>query len=160
MITRRVLIGTGAAVIGVAGFLTVADLTHHLDDVARTVGLDPHPEPDPADDEIVRSTARDLAAVLALVEATAAAHPELDLTALASLGHQQLAAVGGTTAATDIGPVAARPKDAVAALETAYARASAARARDCQRAVSPDLVTVLASMSAGLAQCARAVRGL
>ena len=160
VITRRVLIGTGAAVVGVAGFLTAAEITHHLDDVARTVGLDPKPEPDPAEDRIVRTAAADLAALVALVEATADQHSSLALGPFLVVGREQLAAVSGSTAATDIGAVADRPAAAVTALEAAYTRAAQARAAECQKASSPELVTVLASMSAGLAQCARAVRGL
>lgn len=160
MITRRAFLGTGAVVAGGAAVLGAAELTHTLDDVARTVGIDPKPEPDPGDDRIVRAAATDLAALVAMVEATASRHPGLALADFEAVGREHLAAVGVRTATTDVAAVPRSPSAAVKALATAYARASAARAAQADEAFSPDLTRVLASMSAGLAQCAVAVRGV
>jgi hypothetical protein len=153
--TRRVLLGTGALVVVGAGALTVADLTHRLDDVAEAVGLDPKPLPDPGDARLLRAAAGDMAAVVALADATAALHPTLDLAPLVVIGREQLDALGGSTAATDVAPAAPDAAAALAALVEAYRTASTARAAESVRAVSPELVRVLAAMSAGLAQCAR-----
>ncbi|MET0953896.1 MAG: hypothetical protein ABWX57_11445 [Aeromicrobium sp.] len=156
MMTRRVLLGTGAVVVGAAGLVTAAELTHRLDDVARAVGLDPKPEPDPADDRLLRAAATDMAALVALVEAIAAKHPGLELSPLVAVGREQLDALGGSTAATDIAGPAGDAATARTALVEAYRTAASARAAQALRATSPELVQVLASMSAGLAQCGRA----
>ncbi|MET0930661.1 MAG: hypothetical protein ABWX74_14165 [Aeromicrobium sp.] len=154
--TRRVLLGTGAAVVVSAGALTAAGLTHRLDDVAEAVGIEPTPLPDPVDDKLLRAAALDMAAVTALSDATASRHPALDLGTLAAIVRTQLDAVGGSTAATDLAAPSADPATALTALVDAYRTASKARAAQALRAVSPELVLVLASMSAGLSQCARA----
>ncbi|MCD9198442.1 hypothetical protein [Aeromicrobium wangtongii] len=155
MITRRVLLGTGAAVVGAGGLLTVGHLTHRLDDVADAVGLDPKPLPDPADTRIVRRAARACATLLTTVEAAAAANPGVDLAPVAAIVREQLAAVGGSPATTaSLAPVT------LDALEQALSNAAADRAADAVDAGSAALVRVLASMSAGQAQCARAVRRL
>ncbi|MCW2770557.1 MAG: hypothetical protein JWR27_1990 [Aeromicrobium sp.] len=154
MISRRVLLGTGAVVAGVAAALGAAEATHVLDDAAPALGVDPKPEPDPQDDRIVRAAARDQAALLAMIEATAARHPGLELAPFEAIGREHLAAVGGSTATTDVGRVPESARAAVTTLRTAYDKQSRARAAQAAAAVSPALVRVLASMSVGLAQCA------
>ncbi|WP_162248839.1 hypothetical protein [Aeromicrobium sp. Root472D3] len=159
MMTRRVLIGTGVAVVGAGGLLVAAEATGRLDDVADAVGLDPRPEPDPGDTRILRRAATATAALLAGVESTAAAHPELALDPVAAIVREQLAALGGATPPASPAP----PADvaaAVDALATALDAARTDRRRDALAAGSPALVRVLASMSAGHAQGVRAVRGL
>lgn len=158
--TRRVLLATGATAVAAAGGLVAAQLTGRLDDVADAVGVEPKPLPAPSDTRIVRRVASDMAVVLATVEATAAAHGGLVLTPFEAIGRAHLDAVGGTTASTDVAAPPADPGEAISALEQTYEAASTARAADVAEAVSPELVRVLASMSAGLAQCARAMRQL
>lgn len=146
-------------VVGAGGLITAAQLTHRLDDIADAVGLDPKPLPDPDDTRILRRAAADTARLLATVEATAALHASVDLTAVVSIIHEQLAAVGGATAP----PADAPPADAEAALralEDILEASAADRSIDAQRAGSPALVRVLASMSAGHAQSARLARRL
>lgn len=160
VISRRVLLGTGAAVVGGAALVGVAHVTHVLDDAADLVGLEPKPEPDPEDERLVRRAASGAATLLAMVEATAAAHDALALAPLETLVREQMTAVGGSGAATD---VAAPPGDAAGALsqlEKAFRTASKERAADALRSFSPDLTRVLASMSAGLAQGARGIGDL
>jgi hypothetical protein len=158
--TRRVLLGTGGLVACGAAFLAAAQLTHRLDDVAAAVGLDPKPLPDPQDSRILLAAASQTAALLAMLEATAAAHGNLALADLEAIGHEHLAAGGGSTAAADVAVPPADPVAAVKALETAYTAAGKQRAADAGRAFSPALVRVLASMSAAHAQSARVLRGL
>lgn len=158
MISRRVFLGTGAVVAGGAAFLGVANATHTLDDAARALGVEPKPEPDPQDDRIVRRAARDLGALLATVRATADRHPDLELSRLEKIGREHVASVGGREAAPPTVPTS--QGKAVEALERAYAAASRARAAEAQQAFSPDLTRVLASMAAGLAQCAAAAGSL
>lgn len=139
------------------GVLGGAHATHRLDDLADAVGIEPKPQSDPADDRLLRSAATAQAGLLATVEATAARHPSLALAPFVAIGREQLDALGGSTASTD---VAAVPDDAAAALTAlvaAYRTASTGRAADAVAATSPELVRVLASMSAGLFQCARTV---
>jgi hypothetical protein len=158
--TRRVLLGSGAAVVVTAGALTALELTHRLDDAASAVGLDPKPLPDPADSRILRDAADGTAALVAATEATAAAHPGLELAPFVAIVRQQLDALGGTTAATDVAPAPAEPAAALESLVDAYSLATTQRAADAGAAFSPALVRVLASMSAGHAQCARQLRRL
>ncbi|MRJ76933.1 hypothetical protein GEV29_10320 [Aeromicrobium sp. SMF47] len=160
MISRRVLLGTGAAVAGGAALVGVAHVTHVLDDAADLVGLDPKPEPDPEDDRLVRRAASGAATLLAMVEATAATHRSLALAPFEALVREQLTAVGGTTAATDVAAPPAGAGAALAQLEKAFRAAAKARAADALRSFSPDLTRVLASMSAGLAQGARGLGDL
>ncbi|TGN33756.1 hypothetical protein [Aeromicrobium chenweiae] len=157
MISRRVLLGTGAAVAAGAAAVGVAHVTHVLDDAAELVGLDPKPEPDPEDDRLVRRAATEAASLLATVEAAAAAHGSLPLQPLEALVREQLAAVGGGSGdATDV-RTPRTPAEAADQLARAFRAASRARAADALRSFSPDLTRVLASMSAGLAQGARQV---
>jgi hypothetical protein len=156
--TRRVLLGTGAAVVVSAGALTAAGLTHRLDDVADAVGIDPKPLPDPEDSRILRRASSETATLLATVEATAAAHPDLGLADLEGIGRQHLAALGGTSAATDVAAPPVDRADALTALVDAYGAAATRRATDAGAAFSPALVRVLASMSAGHAQASRRLR--
>lgn len=157
VISRRVFLGTGAVVVAAGGLLAGAHATHRLDDLADAVGLEPKPQSDPADDRLLASAATAQAALLATVEATAARHPALVLAPFVTIGREQLDALGGTTAASDVAPVPEDAAAARAALATAYRTESAQRAEGAVAAASPELARVLASMSAGLAQCARTV---
>ena len=144
----------------VAGALTVADLAHRLDDLARAAGVEPRPRPDSGDNRLLTRVAGDQNTVLAAVEATAARHTSLPIDPFVAIGREHVEAVGGSSTVPAPPKVADDEAKAVAALASAYAAASRARAVDAGRAVSPDLARVLSSMSAGLAQCARAVGAL
>lgn len=156
MMTRRVLLGTGAVVAGGAAVLGAAQITHRLDDAARLVGLEPKPEPDPRDDEIVRAASKDQAVVAATVAIMHEDDPSLGLAPIAAICQEQLTAIGGNTATTDLASVPKSTSALVAMLDGA----SQDRARAAGEAFSPELVRVLASMSAGLAQCARKAASL
>lgn len=162
MISRRTLLGTGAAVAVAAGAGVVAGLTHRLDDVARGVGIKPRARPVASDDALIAMVAHEQNALLGQVEAAAARHTGLagGLKHFSQIGQAQVRAVGGADKVPDAPAVDNDPARAVAALSTAYAAASRARAHDAGRAVSPDLARVLSSMSAGLAQCAHTVGDL
>jgi hypothetical protein len=160
VISRRALLGTGAATAVVAAGLGAAKVTHRLDDLARAVGVEPHPEPDPADDRIVARVAADQNALLATVEATAATHQQLRLDRFVAISTEHAEAVGVAGSVPDVAAPPADRAKAVAALAAAYAKASRGRAEDAAGAVSPALVRVLVSMSAGLAQCATEVGDL
>lgn len=154
VISRRALLGTGAATVAVAAGLGGAALGHRLDDLARNVGIEPHPEPDPADDRLIARVAADQNALLARVEATAVTHTGLRLDPFIAISTAHAKAVGVAGTVPDVAASPANPTQAVTALVTAYSTASKARAADSAKAVSPALARVLASMSAGLAQCA------
>lgn len=140
---------------GAGGLLTVAHLTHRLDDVAEFVGIGPKPLPDPGDTRLVRRAARECTRLLATVEGAAAANPGAALAPVAAIVREQMVAVGGSPAATaSLAPVT------LDALEKALSTAATRRAADADAAGSAALVRVLASMSAGHAQCARVVRSL
>lgn len=162
MISRRALLGSGAAVVVVAGAGAIAERTHRLDDVARSVGLKPRPRPDARDDVLIAAVAREQDIVLGLVEAIAARHADLagGLGRFMEIGLAQVRAVGGSVNVPGTPAVDADPGRATARLSKVYVMASRARAKDADRAVSPDLARVLSSMSAGLAQCAHTVGDL
>lgn len=160
MMTRRVLLGTGAVVAGGAALLGAAQITHRLDDAARLVGLEPKPEPVPRDDEIVRRAAREQAVVAATTVAVHEKYPSLGLAPIVAICAEQLKAVGGSDAGTDLAALPENQATAVELLTTTLSTASASRATAAGQAFSPELVRVLASMSAGLAQCARRVGAL
>lgn len=160
MISRRALLGTGAATAVAAAALGGAALGHKLDDIARSVGIEPHPEPDPADDRLLARVAADQNALLAMVEATASAHPDLRLDRYVEISTAHAKAVGVGANIPKTSPPPAGRAAAVEALRAAYATASKARATDAVKAASPALVRVLASMSAGLVQCADTIGDL
>jgi hypothetical protein len=162
VISRRALLGSGAAVVVTAGAGAIAAGTGHLDDVARSVGLKPRAEPVKSDDALIARVAREQNVLLGLVEAVAARHAALasGLGRFAQIGQAQVKAVGGSSQVPGAPDVDADQARAVTALSKAYAAASKARATDAGRAVSPDLARVLSSMSAGLAQCAHTVGDL
>lgn len=160
VISRRALLGTSAATVAVAAGLGGAALGHRLDDLARGVGIEPHPEPDPGDDRLIARVAADQNALLARVEATAVQHDGLRLDRFVAISTAHAKAVGVAGIVPDVAPPPTSPAKAVSALAAAYSAASRARADDAGKAVSPALARVLASMSAGLAQCATTIREL
>ncbi len=160
VISRRALLGTGAATAAVAAGLGGAALGHRLDDLARTVGIEPHPEPEPSDDRLIARVAADQNALLARVEATASKHAALRLGPFVAISTAHAKAVGVAGTVPDVAAPPESRSEAITALAAAYATASNARAADSAKAVSPALTRVLASMSAGLAQCARAIGDL
>jgi hypothetical protein len=137
-----------------------AAFTHRLDDIARSVGIKPHPEPDPSDSKLLARVAADQNSLLAMVEATAGAHPTLRLDHYVSISTAHATAVGVAGSVPDVDTPSTNPATAVSALSSAYAKTARARAADAVEAVSPALVRVLASMSAGLFQCADAIKGV
>ena len=159
MISRRTLLGTGAAIVAVAGAGAVAGLTHRLDDVARGVGVKPRPRPVASDDALIAKVAREQNVLLAQIEAVAARHTRLAdrLKPFAQICQAQVKAVGGTHEVPGAPAVDDDPAEAIRRLGLAYYGASAARGKDADHAVSPDLARVLASMSAGLVQCGQTV---
>lgn len=159
MISRRALLGSGAAVVVVAGAGAIAGGTHRLDDLARHVGLNPRAEPVASDDTLIAKAAREQNVLLGLVEAIVARHAPLadGLARFAQIGQAQVKALGVSDTIPGSPDVDTDQERAVSALAAAYDAASTARAKDAGRAVSPDLARVLSSMSAGLAQCAHAV---
>lgn len=137
----------------------IADTTHQLDDAARSVGLKPRPRPVASDEELIAKVAREQNVLLAQIEAVAARHTGLarGLNPFAEIGQAQVKAVGGGDKVPGAPAVDDDPAEAIRRLGLAYYGASAARAKDADRAVSPDLARVLASMSAGLVQCGQTV---
>lgn len=159
VISRRALLGTGAGIVALAGAGLVAHATHRLDDAADAIGLEPRPRPAPSDDALVVAVAKDQNLVLSAIESTGAEHPDLTarLEPFAKIGQAHVNAVGGTSAVPSAEAIDPDPVAAVKALVTTLSTASAARAKDSAKAVSPDLARVLSSMAAGLAQSSRAL---
>ena len=156
--SRRSLLGSGLTVATVAVAVVAARAGGVLDDALRGVGVEPHPEPDPGDTQRLKRAATDQATLVASIDATVGTHPELegDLNPLRVVADEQLVAVGGSLAATSVGPTPADPKDALAELSRIASDSAEARENDAVAAASPDVARVLASMSAGLSQLAAA----
>jgi hypothetical protein len=156
--SRRTLLGSGLTVATVAVAVVAARAGGVLDDAFRAVGVEPHPEPDPGDTRSLRRAATVQAVLIATIDATTSAHPELErgLNPLRLVADEQLVAVGGSLAATSVGPAPANPKDAIAELSRLAFDSAEAREDDAVTAASPDVARVLASMSAGLSQLATA----
>ena len=140
----------------------VADATHRLDDFARTVGLKPRAQAVASDDTLIAAVAEAQNAVLAEIEAIVAQLQSLSskLTPFQSIAQEHVAAVGGSSTVPTTATVDPDPSRAISDLAKTLSAASAERAKDANKAVSPDLARVLSSMSAGLAQTTRAVRKL
>lgn len=143
VVSRRTLLGSGTVLVVGAAVVGTAVATDTLDDALRAVGVEPLPEPDPDD---LRLTARALADAIALVELAQASKAPAEV--LAALTEQRDSLPRGRPEAPTVG-------DDLAA---ACATAADARALDALAATSVDLAQVLASMAAGLDQCATRVR--
>lgn len=125
----------------VAGAAGGTYATGRADDVLAALGVAPQPLSDPGDDRIAVRARGDLDALLDL--ATSADVPEPVLTALRAQANAL--------------PAALEPSAALSGSFVEACRAQArARADDVERAVSPELAVVLASITAGLDQCVRA----
>lgn len=159
MISRRAVLGTGVGALALAAAVVVGDATHRLDDAARTIGIKPRPRPVASDDTLIARVAQEQNLILAAIESTSARHQDLTATLapFAEIGQEHVTAVGGSSTVPTAGAIDADPSLALKAVAQTLATASAARAKDASKAVSPDLARVLSSMSAGLAQGARGV---
>ena len=96
--------------------------------------------------------------LIATIDASIGGHPRARgrLSPLRVVADEQLVAVGGSLAATSVGPAPADARDATAELaRLAFDSAERPRKRAVS-AASPDVARVLASMSAGLSQLATA----
>lgn len=150
MVSRRVVVGAGAAVVVAAAGVRVADRD---DDLLRALGARPRPVPDAGDTALLATAATEQSDLVDAVARLADDDPELETADLLAVLREQLDVLGGV-------PVTARADvvvEAGPAAEVARDLAAAARRReaDVLRAVSPDLARVLASLAAGQAQVAR-----
>ena len=157
--SRRTLLGSGLTVATVAAAVVATRAGGVLDDALRAVGVDPHPEPDPGDTQSLERAATAQAVLIASIDAAIGAHPGLEggLNPLRVVADEQLVAVGGSLAATSVGPAPADPKDAAAELARFAFDSAEARGDAAVSAASPDVARVLAAMSAGLSQLATAI---
>lgn len=157
--SRRTLLGTGLTAATAAAAIVAARAGGVLDDGLRALGAEPHPEPHPGDTRRLRRAATAQAALIAAIDATIGEHGDLksDLRPLRLVADEQLVAVGGRLDATSAGPRPKDPRDAVAELSRLAAESARDREDDAVSAASPDVARVLASMSAGLSQLAKAL---
>ncbi|WP_374999598.1 hypothetical protein [Aeromicrobium sp. CTD01-1L150] len=151
MISRRVVLG-GSAVLALAGTAGAAHVLGVDDDVLRALGARPKALPDDGDTALLATAAEQQADIVAGLDAVQADSEELvDLRAIAA---EQLEGLGGSDLPAS---PSAQGLDDLASL---VAETGKKRQDDVTRAVSPALVTVLASLSAGHAQLARRLRSL
>jgi hypothetical protein len=149
MVSRRVVVGGGAAVVAAGAGLHLAGRD---DDVLRALGARPRPTPDPADTALLGRIADEQEALLGPV----AALEGVETADLVAVLTTQLQALGmGDREPSTRTTAGAQDVDAVA---TEIAAASRRRQRDALEAVSPDLGRLLASLAAGQAQVARVLR--
>lgn len=148
MVSRRVVVGAGAAVVAAGAGLHLAGRD---DDLLRAVGARPRPVPDPADTALLRTALSEQETLRATLEAVAADDGDLDVEDLVAVMDRQVTTLGGPSST----PPAASPDVDAAGLAERLAQVARSRERDALAAVSPDLAQVLASLAAGLAQTAR-----
>lgn len=142
MVSRRFLLSGTAVVVTGAGLGTVV-ATDRLDDGLRALGARPTPLPDPGDLRLTTAARRDADALVALARSS-----DTPAAVLTALEQQQAALPPAASASTD---------QLAGDLRTACTTAADARAAAATTAVATELTQVLASMAAGLDQCARAL---
>lgn len=152
--------GAGVALLAVAG--VVGGRIHRLDDLARTVGLEPQRRAAEADLAILKRARTDQVALLALTAAVSTAHNDLtkSLAPLMTNLQSQLKHLGGPLSGTANKMV---PTDTGAALDlliTDFRGSEHARSSAALNAVSGEFAQVLAAMSAGLAQAVVVLKAL
>jgi hypothetical protein len=154
--SRRTLLGVGLTAATAAVAIGAARAGGVLDDALRAVGAEPHPEPDPGDTRRIGRAATAQAVLIAAIDTTIGAHPDLeaDLRPLRLVADEQLVAVGGRLDATSAGPPPDDPADAVAELARLAVESALGREDDAVATPSSEVARVLASMSAGLSQLA------
>ena len=159
VISRRALLATGAGAVVLVGAVVVGEATHRLDDAAGAIGIKPKPRPVPSDDVLIAAVAKAQNLVLSAIESTAAKHTAFGskLAPFSKIGQTHVNAVGGSSTVPPAVEVDPDPAAAISTLAATLSKASATRAKDSTKAVSPDLARVLSSMSAGLAQCSRTI---
>ncbi|MEH3067936.1 MAG: hypothetical protein PGN15_07700 [Aeromicrobium erythreum] len=145
MVSRRVVVGGGVAVVAAGAGLHVAGRD---DDVLRALGARPRPMPDPADTRLLERAAADQVTLAVSVEALDGVRTD----DLATVLRTQLDGLGG---APDVDPSPTTTSSDVATVVADLNRTASRRQADALAAVSPDLARVLASLAAGQAQVAR-----
>lgn len=153
--SRRALLGAGAALVVAAGAVVAGERTGRLDDAADLVGLDPRRLPAESDDALLDRVVRDQVALVGTVWAVAEAWPELAdaLAPFVERGRRHLQVLGrGTGAEAGPGIDAETEADAVDQLIGLHEGAERDRARDAIEAVSGEFARNLAAISAGLGQ--------
>lgn len=145
VVSRRVVVGSGLAVVAAGAGLHVAGRD---DDLLRALGARPRPMPDASDTALLRTAASEQVSLVSGVEQL----DDADDT-LVSVLREQLDALGGPP--DDPAPPASGTTGGADAVARAVAAAARRRESDALTAVSPDLARVLASLAAGQAQVAR-----
>ena len=148
------MFGTGAGVVAVAAAAVYGDRVHKLDDLARTIGIEPRRLPALSDEALIKRVRTDQSIVLLSLRAVARRQPGLTktLTPLITITETQLADLGG---AIDNLTFAAAPASAAAALDeviTMQQQSAAKRSKESLDAVSGDFARVLASIAVSLSQ--------
>ena len=148
------MFGTGAGVVAVAAAAVYGDRVHKLDDLARTIGIEPRRLPALSDEALIKRVRTDQSIVLLSLRAVARRQPGLTktLTPLITITETQLADLGG---AIDNLTFAAAPAPAAAALDeviTMQQQSAAKRSKESLDAVSGDFARVLASIAVSLSQ--------
>lgn len=145
MVSRRVVVGGGVAVVAAGAGLHVAGRD---DDVLRALGARPRPMPDAADSRLLERAAADQAALATSVEGLR----DVETDDLVTVLRTQLQGLGG---APDGAPSPSTTSSDVATVVADLNRTAGRRQTDALAAVSPDLARVLASLAAGQSQVAR-----
>ncbi|MEO6470352.1 MAG: hypothetical protein ABIR57_00890 [Aeromicrobium sp.] len=154
MISRRALIGTGAGVVVAAGAAATGAHTHRLDDLARTVGVDPRRRPALSDEALIKRVQADQSVLVLWTQAVSSRQPGLSpsLKPLIAITKTQLEDLGGALTTINVEAPPASPKAALDVVIDVYLRAEKNRSRETIEAISGDFAQVLASIAASLAQ--------
>lgn len=153
MVSRRVVVGAGAAVVATGAGLHLAGRD---DDLLRAVGARPRPRPDPADTARLRTALQEQESLRAALDSL---DGDVSTADLVDVLDRQVTTLGGPSA-TPPAPAGDTTASALAEeLAEELAEAGRRREQDALAAVSPDLAQVFASLAAGLAQTARTLGG-
>jgi len=154
VISRRALFATGAGIVALAGAAIYGDHTHKLDDLARTIGLEPRRLPADSDMALIKRAQADQTRLLLWTKAVAARQSGLAkmLAPLIANTEAQLADLGGVAANVRVGTPPAMNTAALDSVIVQHERATAKRSKESLEAVSGDFAQVLASISVGLSQ--------
>lgn len=153
MISRRAALGTGAGVLALGGAAAYGKQAGKLDDLARTVGVDPKRLPADSDKQLIAAARKEHSVLVQQARATATSHTRFAkaLAVVITIAETQLGQLGGELELTAPAPPDS-PEAAITTLTQSYNVAAGQRTKDAVEAVSGEFAQVLASISVSASQ--------
>lgn len=144
----------------VAGAAVLGDRAHKLDDVARSIGLNPVRKPALSDEALIRTAQEDQSFLLSSTRAVSDRHPDLAKTLAPLIANIEahVAALGGMASGPEADPLPASAIDSLDSVIEAHKKAAAGRTKESLEAVSGEFAQVLASIAVSLSQSIRVLQ--